>query len=107
MSDFSKSERKRLRALAGLVYETEARTVLSERHASFEKWHLRQIDSSELLQEIHEFHQHQSRELWALYQSMKEDQIVARGLAEGFIEEKQVESSLLSKLQAIVQVYRE
>jgi hypothetical protein len=104
--EFSKAERKRLRSLAGEIYEAEAAQLLGELEASFKEWRSGQKVASELLQDIHEFHQHQSRELWSMYQGLKEHQIVARGVARGFIEEKKIEVSLLAKLQARIADYR-
>jgi hypothetical protein len=107
VADFGKGERKRLRALAGAVYEAEARATLSDLDAAFRKWRAKEIDSSVLLDEIHHFHQHESRQLWAIYQRMDEGQVVARGLALGFIKEKDIDAPLLSKLAPLVDLFRE
>ena len=63
--EFTKSERKQMRELAGTVYEAEAHALLEELDAEFSRWRSGECLSSELLAAIHEFHQHQSRQLWA------------------------------------------
>ncbi len=98
MNEFTKRERGQLRRLASAVYEAEAHTLLEELDSSFEKWRNGGVLSSELLQTIHEFHQHQSRELWSTYQALRDPEIVARGLARGLLRDSEVAPALLAKL---------
>ncbi|MET1083996.1 MAG: hypothetical protein ABWY12_13255, partial [Burkholderiales bacterium] len=82
MVEFTKRERGQLRRLASKVYEAEAHALLEELELSFAQWRAGEVLSSELLQTIHEFHQHQSRELWSVYQALRGPEIVARGLVQ-------------------------
>ena len=79
MAEFSKSEKKFLRELAGTVYEAEARLALDELDAQFERWRRGDLLGSELIAAIHEFHEQDARSLWSTYQTLKEPEIVARG----------------------------
>ena len=103
--EFNRSERKILRELADEVYEAEARQVLADLAASFAEWRRRKRPSSDLLADIHAFHQHDSRELWATYQGLDEAQVVARGVAFGFIPPKKVPREIAGKLN--VEQWRE
>jgi hypothetical protein len=105
MPEFSKAERRTLRELAGRVYEADARLVLSELEREFSRWRANEIESSELLEKIHKFHQEQSRELWSRYQSLREPEIVARGLALGFINESEVPEGLRISLAPLVDFF--
>jgi hypothetical protein len=96
--EFNRSERKTLRELANEVYEAEARRVLADLAASFVEWRKKKRLSSDLLADIHAFHQHDSRELWATYQHMDDAEVVARGVAFGFISEKKVPRQIAEKL---------
>lgn len=96
--EFNRSERAILRALASEVYEAEARRVLADLDASFREWRKRQRLSSDLLADIHSFHQRDSRDLWATYQGLDDATVVARGVAFGFIPKKRVPSEILQKL---------
>ena len=98
--DFSRSERKILRELAGDVYEAEAREMLKELDAAFAEWRDREKLSSELLTDIHQFHQHESRDLWSMYQTLDEASIVARGLGLGLIAGDDVPAAIRQKLNA-------
>jgi hypothetical protein len=96
--EFNRSERAILRELASEVYEAEARRVLADLDASFREWRKRQRLSSDLLADIHSFHQRDSRDLWATYQGLDEATVVARGVAFGFIPKKKVPHEILQKL---------
>lgn len=96
--DFSRSEKKLLRDLAGEVYEAEAHEVLEQLSQSFEEWREGDKLSSELLSEVHEFHQNESRRLWSMYQGLDDATIVARGIGLGFIAEDTVPHGVREKL---------
>jgi len=81
--EYSKSERKLLRDLAGEVYEWELHGHLEQLDKAFAEWRRGEMFSSELSDKIHHFHQNAARELWSMYQSLKEDHIVARGVVLG------------------------
>ena len=103
-SEFTKAERKTLRELSGLTYEAEAHLMLEELDAEFQSWRAGELESSELLRAIHEFHQEQSRELWSRYQALKEPEIVARGVVYGFLKEP-VPEELRAKLAPLVEFF--
>ena len=86
MRKYAKTDRHLLRELASQVYEADAREALASLDDDFSRWRVREIDSAELIQAIHDFHQHGARDLWRTYSSLKEDEIVARGIAYGFID---------------------
>ena len=103
MADFSNSEKKSLRDLAGTVYEAEARLALDELDMRFERWRCGDIPGSELIAAIHDFHQQDARSLWSTYQSLKEPEIVARGLALGLIGAEAVPKPLRIKLEPLLE----
>jgi hypothetical protein len=105
MVEFSKSEKRYLRELAGTVYEAEARLALDELDAQFERWRRGDILGSELIAAIHEFHQQDARTLWSTYQTMKEPEIVARGVALGLIGAEAVPEQLRLKLEPLVAAF--
>lgn len=101
MSPFTKSERKELREIAGEAYEWELHRHLSELDRSFAQWRRGEMLSSELSAAIHEFHQHAARELWSMYQSLGEVEIVARGLAIGAVALDRLSPQLKAKIQPL------
>ena len=105
--DLSKSERRQLRELADQVYEVEARELLGGLDANFVRWRAGELSSSELLNAIHEFHRDDSRQLWSIYSSLREPQmVVARGLARGFIDAAAVPEALRERIKELSEVFR-
>src|SRR5262249_32444347 len=96
---FTKSERKVMRELAASVYEAEAHAMLEELDAAFSRWRKGKCSSSDLLTSIHEFHQHQSRDLWSMYQSLTDSAVLERGLSLRLIAKSRISSAILGKLQ--------
>jgi hypothetical protein len=97
-AQFTKAERKQVRELASTVHEAEAHALLESLDAEFTLWRGGEYLSSELLSIIHEFHQHQSRELWSAYQGLSDAMVLERGLGLGLIEERAIPPSILAKL---------
>jgi hypothetical protein len=97
--EFTKPERKRLRELATIIYEAEAHRLLKELDAEFARWRKGECLSADLFNTLHEFHQHQSRNLWSIYQGLPDSAMVERGLSMGLIAESSVPKAILAKLQ--------
>jgi hypothetical protein len=93
-----KRERAELRKLADYIYEAELAALLEDLALSFEAWRAGTLLSSELSQAIHAFHQGESRRLWSNYQTLKDHDIVARGVAIGLISQDRVPAPIRDKL---------
>jgi hypothetical protein len=98
-TEFTKTERRELRELASEVYEAEAHGYLEELDEDFARWRTGEMLSSDLLTSIHQFHQHQNRDLWSSYQGVGDDMAVERGLRLGLIPEARLSPRLLEKLR--------
>ncbi len=104
--EFDRAERASLRELAGDAYEAQARETLASLADDFERWRREELASHELIDAIHEFHEHDSRELWKTYQDLKDDaEIVARGIALGYLGRDELPPALLAKLQDRIAFY--
>jgi hypothetical protein len=101
VAEYSKTERAELRRLACEVYEWELGQALGALDESFHKWREGKFLSSELSDAIHEFHQHAGRDLWLMYQSLCDDDKVARGLVLGALTEDAISTSLREKIKAL------
>ncbi len=106
LSTFTKSERAELHELVGEVYEWELHQHLAELDKAFAQWRRAEMLSSELCEEIHQFHQHPARELWSMYQSLSEDEIVARGMALGALNFARLSPKLLAKIEPLSKRWR-
>lgn len=107
MADFSKRERAELRRLAADVYEWELRGELEVLDKSFSDWRRGKLLSSELSDAIHEFHQHAARDIWSMYQTLKDPELVARGIALGAISDDALSAELRDKIKPLSNHFRE
>ncbi len=105
MREYSKKERAELRRLASAVYEWELGQELRTLDESFREWRKGKLLSSELSDAIHDFHQHAARDVWSLYQALRDDNIVARGLAIGAIAETEISPRLRDKIKQLAQQF--
>ena len=105
MTEFTKAERKVLRELAARVYEADAHAVLEELEREFSRWRNGELESSDLLAAIHDFHQGQSRELWSRYQALKDPEVVARGVALGLLKEEEVPERVRAELGPLIELF--
>lgn len=103
MKPFTKSERRVLRDIAGEVYEAEAHRMLERLDARFQGWRDGSLPSSGLIREIHDFHQHDSRDFWSVYRVLREADIVARGVALALIPQSRVPAEILARLQPTIE----
>jgi hypothetical protein len=106
VDEYTKKERAKLRELAGEAYERELGSHLAKLEESFAEWRRGKLLSSELSNEIHEFHQHAAREVWSSYQLPHPAMIVARAVAAGLLEESEIPEALRAKLEAEIAVFK-
>jgi len=107
VAEFSKSERAALRRLVAEIYEWELRVHLERLDKSFSEWRCGKMLSSELADAIHQFHRHEARDTWSIYQTLKAPEIVARGLALGAISEDTLSGELRDKIKVLSHYYRD
>jgi hypothetical protein len=103
--DDTKKEHAELRRLATMAYERELGGHIAELDKSFTKWRQGKLLSSELSNEIHEFHQHAARDTWSAYQIRHTSIVVARAIALGIPTEQEVPATLREKLSGTVAAF--
>ena len=106
---YPKAVRKELNTLVSTAYERELDGALGDLYESFRKWKDKQIDSFELNQLIHEFHQKESRELWNMYNDKDEDFIVTRAVRLGVLQPGEIsaEAAEAIHMDRLINGYRE
>ena len=105
--DFTKSERKKLRELAGEAYSRELHEALGDLDSAFSDWRASHIDGFQLSDFIHEFHDGISRDLYSLYNSMDSGFLVARAVARRLLARKEVPPKLLEGLAHMIEYFAE
>ena len=81
MAEFTKAQRKALRELIAKAREAETVLLLQGLEHQFARWRVKEISSQELLDLIHRFHNSEARQLWSIYQTLREPELVARAVA--------------------------
>lgn len=105
--EFSKAENRQLRELSGVAHEAEAREMIGRLDASFTEWRERRIDSFDLLELIHRFHQDDARDLWSTHQYMTPATCVARALVHGWLSPETIPEALRERIDRRVALQRE
>jgi hypothetical protein len=106
MSLFNKVEKKQLRQFAGIAYERELEIELSSLNDRFSAWQRGDIDAFQLSDDIHEFHQGPSRELYNFYTGVDPHMAVARAVVEELLSHREVPDELMHKLVSAIDFYR-
>ena len=81
----TKSQRRKLRDLAGIAYERELSAELSNLESEFRRWRAGEIDAHDLSNHIHRFHQGPARKLWSRYEPSNLEFAVADAIHRGLI----------------------
>jgi hypothetical protein len=90
-SELPKAIKRAMRALVGIAHETELKRALEELYGSFQEWKSGEIDSIELSDEIHNFHNGPNRDIYLRYASKLNLRFLVRqALAEGTLQEAAV-----------------
>lgn len=80
MTEQSKVIRRKLREFAGLAHEAELRQELGHLAAQFDEWRAGCLDSFELSDRIHEFHNGPSREIYNRYIALHRWNVITHGV---------------------------
>ena len=87
-----------LREFAAKAHEEELRRALTPLANAFERWSRGEVDSFELSDLIHAFHQGPSRDLFVRYTSRPHDPAVTYAIATGIIDRRDLPDELLEHL---------
>ncbi len=94
--EFPKPIKRALRSLSQVAHEAELRRALSQLSHYFDRWKAAEIDSFELSDRIHEFHNGLNREIWLRYNSRVDLRVLVRyAVTEGLINEDSIPDDVL------------
>jgi hypothetical protein len=98
-SDIPKRIRRLLAEYAGRAEEAELRQALQPLAEAFKQWEIGDLDSFELEQRIHKFHQGPARDIYSRYaRPADREPQVAYAIAGGLIDRATVPAELLEHL---------
>jgi hypothetical protein len=89
-----------------VAYARELSSELAKLERDFGTRRSGEIDTFELSDRIHRFHDGISRDLYVLYRNLPSNHAVARGIALQWLQEEEVPSEILSALEPTVGFFR-
>jgi hypothetical protein len=99
-SELPKAVKKAMRPLVALAHEAELSRALDELYGGFQAWKSNGIDSFELADRIHKFHNGPNRDIYLRYTSRLDPRfLVQRALDEGTLKKTAVSKEVWSYLQ--------
>jgi hypothetical protein len=101
-SELPKAIKRAMRSLIGIAYETELKRALEELYGSFQEWKLGEIDSIELSDRIHNFHNGPNRDIYVRYASKLDLRFLVRqALKEGTLKKVDVPKEVWPYLEVL------
>ncbi len=105
--ELPKSTKKALRSLRDLAHEAALRRALESLSQDFDRWKKREIDSFELANRIHAFHNGPSREIYNRYTSRLDlTFLVGYAVQEGLIAKESIPEEVLPYLGKVFSLFR-
>ena len=105
MAEPTKRLKKLLREYHSRARTEELRRALNGLAGDFEAWKSGEIDSDELSDRIHRFHDGTSREIFKSYNLGRLEPVLARAIGEGILAKSNVTSELLKYLAGMIELY--
>lgn len=94
-----------LRQYAAAAHEEELRRALLPVAEGFKRWERKELDSGELSEIIHSFHQGPARDLWGRYNTAHLEMAVAFAITTGVLNRDAIPSELLDHLAGPLRFY--
>lgn len=107
MAEYSAPMKRLIREWAARAHEAEMRLALAPLAEACKRWEQGSLDSFELNNLIHKFHQEDSRDLYLRYATNDQAPALARAIATGAINRATVPTELLKELRRLLQYFEE
>jgi hypothetical protein len=107
MVEFSKSEKRELRALAGEAYKVELAKEAAKLETAFAAWRRGELTVFDLDEQIHGYYAGPRKDLYKFYEMQNQPEAAAaRALALGLIAHDQVAADLAKKIEHLVGFFK-
>ena len=106
MEEIPKQLKRQVREWAGIAHERDLRKALGELRVEFDRWERGEIDSFELNERLHRFHQDTSREIWKRYATTHLEPAIASAVVAGVIRKEELPPALLQHVAGWIEFYQ-
>ncbi|MBI4519225.1 MAG: hypothetical protein HY701_00185 [Gemmatimonadetes bacterium] len=107
MAGTPKRIKRLLREYAAAAHEEDLRRALLPVAEAFKRWERKELDSAELSEIIHSFHQGPARDLWVRYTTPHLEMAVALAITTGVLSRDTIPAELLDHLAGPLRFYEE
>ena len=105
MQEVPKRLKRLVREWAGIAHDRDLRKALGELREQFERWGRGEIDSFELNERVHRFHQDTAKEIWKRYATTHLEAAVASAVAAGVLRKDELPAELVQHIAGLVEFY--
>src|SRR6266566_884905 len=107
MQEVPKQIKRLVREWAGIAHDRDLRKALSELRLQFDRWDRGEIDSFELNDLVHRFHEDRAREIWRRYATTHLEPAVASAVAAGMLRKEELPAELLRHIAGLIEFYED
>lgn len=105
MQEVPKRIKRLVREWAGIAHDRDLRKALGELRAQFGLWERGEIDSFDLNERVHRFHEDTSRDIWKRYATTHLEPAVASAVATGVLAREELPAELLLHIKGLIEFY--
>ena len=107
MQEVPKQTRRLVREWAAIAHDRDLRKALSELRGQFERWDRGEIDSFELIELVHRFHEGTAREIWKRYATTRLEPAIASAVAAGVLRREELPVALVRHIARLIELYQQ
>jgi hypothetical protein len=105
MNEVPKRIKRLVREWAEIAHHRDLRKALSELREQFERWDRGEIDSFELNELVHRFHQGTAREIWKRYATGHLEPAVASAVAARVLRKEELPAELVQHVAGLIEFF--
>jgi hypothetical protein len=107
MQEIPKNIKRMIREWAGVAHDRDLRDALKDLRVQFDRWERGEIDSFELNDLVHKYHNGPSREIWKRYATSHLRPAVASAVAAGVLRTEELPSELVENIAGLIELYKD
>jgi hypothetical protein len=105
MQDTPKRLKRLVREWAAVAHDRELAKALLQLRGQFDRWQRGEIGVTELNDQVHQFHQGASREIWKTYATNRLELAVGFAVATGILRREELPPELLQHVAGLIALY--
>ena len=107
MQAVPKQIKRLVREWAGVAHNRDLRKALGELRVQFDRWDHGEIDSLELNELVHRFHEGTAREIWKRYATTRLEPAIASAVAAGVLRREELPVELVQHIAGVIEFYEQ